>query len=115
MNPFTDLLFTIIWFGLLVWAVRTMARGWNSMGVDPKEIKYTESSKQITRPPHPELAEVKPGDELLVVNFTPDEEFNNKVKESDNFLQQSLKDRIEELVEDDDNDDDGGAPVPAIR
>ena len=115
MNPFTDLLFTIIWFCLLVWAVRTMARGWNSMGVDPKEIKYTESSKQITRPPHPELAEVKPGDELLVVNFTPDEEFNNKVKESDNFLQQSLKDRIEELVEDDDNDDDGGAPVPAIR
>ena len=115
MNPFTDFLFTIIWFGLLVWAVRTMARGGNSMGVDPKEIKYTESSKQITRPPHPELAEVKPGDELLVVNFTPDEEFNNKVKESDNFLQQSLQDRIEELVEDDDSDDDGGAPVPAIR
>ena len=113
MNPFTDLLFTIIWFGLLVWAVRTMARGWNSMGVDPKEIKYTESSKQITRPPHPELAEVKPGDELLVVNFTPDEEFSNRVKESDNFLQQSLQDRIEELVEDEDDDDEGGAPVLA--
>ena len=83
------------------------------MTMDPKEIKYTESSKQVTRPPHPELADVKPGDELLVVNFTPDEEFTNKVKESDNFLQQSLQDRIEELVDDD--DDDGGAPVPALR
>ena len=115
MNPFTDFLFTIIWFGLLVCAVRTMARGWNLMTIDPKDIKYTESSKQITRPPHPELAEVKPGDELLVVNFTPDKEFTDRVKESDNFLQQSLQDRIEELVEDDDDDDDGGALVPAIR
>ncbi len=115
MNPLTDLLFTLSWFILLVWAVRSMSRGWNAVGLDPKEIKYTESKKQITKPPHPELAEVKPGDELLVVNFTPDEEFTNKVKESDNFLQQSLKDRIEELVEDDDNDDDGGAPVLAQR
>jgi len=113
MNPLTDLLFTLSWFILLIWALRSMAKGWNLMTMDPKEIKYTESSKQVTRPPHPELADVKPGDELLVVNFTPDEEFTNKVKESDNFLQQSLKDRIEELVDDD--DDDGGAPVPALR
>ena len=115
MNPLTDLLFTLSWFILLVWALRSMARGWNLMTMDPKEIKYTETSKQITKPPHPELADLKPGDELLVDNLTPDEEFTNKVKESDNFLQQSLQDRIEELVEDEDNDDDGGAPVPAIR
>ncbi|MAZ06975.1 MAG: hypothetical protein CMM99_00705 [Rickettsiales bacterium] len=63
---------------------------------------------------HPELEDVKQGDQLLVVNFTPDEEFTNRVKESDNFLQQSLKDRIEEL-DDDDDDDEGGALVPAIR
>ena len=112
MNPLTDLLFTLSWFILLIWALRSMAKGWNLMTIDPKEIKYTESSKQVTRPPHPELVDVKPGDELLVVNFTPDEEFTNKVKESDNFLQQSLQDRIEELVDEDD-DDDGGAPVLA--
>ena len=32
----------------------------------------------------------------------------------DGMLQQSLKDRIEEL-DDDDDDDDGGALVPAVR
>jgi hypothetical protein len=47
----------------------------------------------------------------MVVKFTPDDEFNNKVV--DGMLQQSLKDRIEEL--DDDDDDDGGSPVPAVR
>jgi len=110
MNPITDLIFTLSWFILLIWAIRSMAKG---MAIDPKEIKYTESKKQVTKPPHPELAEVKPGDELLVVSFTPDDEFNRKV--TDGFLQQSLKDRIDELVEDDedDDDDDGGAPVLA--
>ena len=114
MNPFTDMLFTIIWFGLLIWAIRSVARGW-SMILQPRnnDVRMDVSSKTITRPPHPELAEVQPGDELLVVNFTPDEEFINRVKESDNFLQQSLQDRIEEI--EDDDDDDGGALVPAVK
>jgi len=58
------------------------------------------------------MMEVKPGDELMVVKFTPDDEFNNKVV--DGMLHQSLKDRIEE-IEDDDDDDDGGSLVPAVR
>ena len=110
MNPFTDLLFTLSWFILLVWALRTMARGWNLMTIDPKEIKYTESTKQITRPMHPELADVKPGDELLVVNFGEEEKQDP--------LHTALQNRIEELNEDIDSeeeDDDGGAPVPALR
>ena len=114
MNPLTDLLFTLSWFILLVWALRTMARGWNLMTIDPKEIKYTESSKQITRPPHPELADVKPGDELLVVNFGEEEKQDP--------LYKSMQDRIETLREEEgttdveeDDDDDGGAPVPALR
>ena len=41
MNAITDLLFTLSWFILLVWALRSMARGWNLMTMDPKEIKYT--------------------------------------------------------------------------
>ena len=61
------------------------------------------------------MIDVEQGDELLVVNFTPDDEFNKRVKESDSFLQQSYKDRIEELDDPWDDDDDGGAPVPAIR
>ena len=112
MNPFVDLLFTLSWLILLVWAIRTMSQGWNLMSMDPKDIKYRETSKRVTKPPHPELADIKPGDELLVVNFAPDEESTNK--ESDTFLQQSLQDRIKELVDEED-DDDGGAPVPVLR
>ena len=110
MSPIVDLLFTLSWFILLVWALRTMARGWNLMTMDPKEIKYTESSKQVTRPPHPELVDVKPGDELLVVNFGEEEKQDP--------LHTALQNRIEELNEDidtDNDDDDGGAPVPALR
>ena len=109
MNPLTDLLFTLSWFILLVWALRSMAKGWNLMTIDPKEIKYTESSKQVTRPPHPELADVKPGDELLVVNFGEEEKQDP--------LHTALQNRIEELNDeiDTDDDDDGGAPVPALR
>ena len=105
------IIFISTWIILLILAVRLISTGWSAAS-DLSVGNFVESSKTITRPPHPELAEVQPGDELLVVNFTPDEEFTNRVKESDNFLQQSLQDRIEELVEEDD-DDDGGALVPA--
>ncbi len=86
-----------------------MAKGWNLMTIDPKEIKYTESSKQVTRPPHPELVDVKPGDELLVVNFGEEEKQDP--------LHTALQNRIEELNDeiDTDDDDEGGAPVPALR
>ena len=116
MNPLTDLLFTLSWFILLVWALRTMARGWG-MILQPRsnDLKMDVSTKQITRPPHPELQDVKPGDELLVVNFTPDDEFNRKV--TDGILSKSLKDRIDELDDpwEDDDDDDGDVPAVVRR
>ena len=77
------------------------------------DLKMDVSSKTITRPPHPELAEVQPGDELLVVNFTPDDEFNRKV--SDGMLSQSLKDRIDELDDPWDDDEDGDVPAVVRR
>ena len=107
------ILFIATWIILLILAVRLISTGWSAAS-DLSAGNFVESSRTVTRPPHPELAEVQPGDELLVVNFTPDEEFINRVKESDNFLQQSLQERIEE-IEDDDDDDDGGALVPAVR
>ena len=80
---------------------------------------------------HPELQEVEEGDELLVVkfnpeieeagtvdlHFTPDEEFNDKVKRSDNYLQQSLQSRIEEINDPwyEDDDDDGDVPAVVRR
>ena len=110
MSPIVDILFTLSWFILLVWALRTMARGWNLMTMDPKEIKYTESTKQVTKPTHPELADIKPGDELLVVNFGEEEKQDP--------LHTALQNRIQELndeIDTDEDDDDGGAPVPALR
>ena len=107
------ILFVATWIILLILALRMMARGWSAAS-DLSSGNYVESSKTVTKIPHPEMMDVKPGDELMVVNFTPDDEFNKRVKESDSFLQQSLMDRIEE-IEDDDDDDDGGSLVPAVR
>ena len=105
------LIFVVTWIVLLIYAVRLISKGWSAAS-DLSVDNFVETSKTVTKPPHPELAEIKPGDELLVVKFTPDDEFNNKVV--DGMLQQSLKDRIEEIEEDDD-DDDGGSLVPAVR
>ena len=107
MNPITDLLFTLSWFILLVCALRTMARGWGLMtqpiqknDVNPDGVWTT----QVKKPVHPEMVDVKPGEELMGVTF--------KQREEDP-LQQSLKSRIEELStdEDEDDDDDGGGDV----
>ena len=103
------ILFIASWIILLILALRMIARGWSAAS-DLGSGKFVESSRTVTRPPHPEMMEVKPGDELMVVKFTPDDEFTDKVV--DGMLQQSLKDRIEEL-DDDDDDDDGSAPVLA--
>ena len=104
------LIFVVTWIVLLIYAVRLISNGWSAAS-DLGSGKFIETSRTVTRPPHPEMMEVKPGDELMVVKFTPDDEFTDKVV--DGMLQQSLKDRIEEL--DDDDDDDGGALVPAVR
>ena len=104
------LIFVVTWIVLLIYAVRLISNGWSAAS-DLGSGKFIESSRTVTRPPHPEMMEVQPGDELMVVKFTPDDEFTDKVV--DGMLQQSLKDRIEEL--DDDDDDDGGALVPAVR
>ena len=104
------ILFVASWIILLILAVRLIARGWSAAS-DLGSGKFVESSRTVTRPPHPEMTEIQPGDELLVVKFTPDDEFTDKVV--DGMLQKSLKDRIEEL--DDDDDDEGGALVPAVR
>ena len=51
---------------------------------------------------HPEMAEVKPGEELMGITF--------KEMEVDD-LQQSLQSRIEELNQQEEDDDDGDIVV----
>ena len=104
------ILFISSWIILLILAVRLISTGWSAAS-DLSAGKFVESSRTVTRPPHPEMMEVQPGDELMVVQFTPDDEFTDKVV--DGMLQKSLQDRIDEI--EDDDDDDGGSLVPAVR
>ena len=98
------ILYVATWIILLILAVRLIARGWSAAS-DLGSGKFVESSRTVTRPPHPEMMEVKPGDELMVVKFGEEEPIDP--------LHESLKNRIEELKDDD--DDEGGALVPAVR
>ena len=92
---------------LLVMALRLIAQGWQAAAeLGSGKFRVQEKSRYITRKPHPEMEDVEQGDELLVVNFIPDEEFQQRVRESDSYISQSLKDRIEELEEDEDDDGD---------
>ena len=114
------LLFVITWVVLLVYAVRLMARGYTSNYIDPGEGDRPSGTwtTQVKRPVHPEMVDVKPGEELMGVTFM--KEFSNQKIEDPRFkldspelhnlgdpFYKALNDRIEELNEDDD-DDDGG-------
>ena len=102
MNPFTDFLFTVSWFILLVWGIRTMARGWSLMSAPLKDVDlaYKIEKKTVTKIPHPEMVDVKNGDELLVVKFGEEEKKDP--------LLQSLENRITELNDPWEEDDDDG-------
>ena len=109
MNPLTDFIFTLSWFILLVFAVRSLVRGWLWLKVDPTP-RYIVEKKTITKIPHPEMAEVQNGDELLVVKFGQEEKKDP--------LLQSFSDRIQTLRDEegttdieDDEDDDGDIVV----
>ena len=106
--------FLLTWFVLLFYAVRLISRGWSAASeMDGRKV-IKEKTTFVTKTVHPEMEEVEVGDELLVVRFDePKKEQDPRFKLDSpalhnlDPLQQSLRDRIEELNEDDD-DDDGG-------
>ena len=112
-------LFISSWLILFVFAVRLMSRGWNVNPPKDMDLKYNIEKRTVTKIPHPEMAEVKHGDELLVVRFDePKKEMDPRFKldspELHNLgdpLHRSLQDRIDELNDDDDEDDDEGGLV----
>ena len=87
------LIFVVCWVITLVYAVRLMYSLYSTT-----DYGVIEGKKTITRIPHPEMIEVKPGDELMVVKFGEQEPIDP--------LNEELKNRIDEL-EDDEDDDDG--------
>ena len=111
MNPITDIVFFLTWVFLLIWAIRTMIRGWSLM-TQPTEKGDVNGvyTKTVTKPIHPEMVDVKPGEELMGITFKQD---------SQDPLYKSMQDRIDSLREDegtydveyDDEDDDGDVIV----
>ena len=110
MNPFTDFIFIVSWVALLVVAVSFIINGFRSKSVKDFNAGRIsgEWTTEVSKPVHPEMRDVKPGTELLGVNF-------EQKTECDLEEYRALQDRIQELkseLEDpwDDEDDDGDVP-----
>ena len=78
----------------------------NISDISKSSNNFIESRKTITKIPHPELLEVKPGDELMVVNF--------KEQGESDPIYKSLQERIDELTEEEDDEDDDGDVVVRV-
>ena len=106
MNPITDILFTVTWFLLLIWAGRSILRGWSKPVRNYNAGTWT---TEVTKRVHPEMEGVEPGEQLMGVTF-------EKKTECDLEEYRDLQNRIEELkseLEDpwEDDDEDGGLIV----
>ena len=102
MNPLTDIIFSITWVLLLVWAVRSVLSGWKSQAV--RSYNADTWTTEVTKRIHPEMIDVQPGEQLMGVTF-------DKRTECDLEEYKDLQNRIEELrreLESEDDDDDGG-------
>ena len=110
MNPITDIVFSITWILLLVWAIRSIARGWSKPVRDFNAGRLSgEWTTEVTKRVHPEMEGVEPGEQLIGVTF-------ERKTECDLEEYKALQERIEELkseLEDpwDDEDDDGDVPA----
>ena len=115
-------LFISSWIILFILAIRLMIRGWKINPPKDIDLNYNIEKRTVTKIPHPEMAEVKQGDELLVVRFDePKKEMDPRFKlDSPELhdldpLNKSLRDRIKELNEEDEDDDGGNVPSISRR
>ena len=107
MNPVTDIVFSLTWVLLFAFAIRSIVKGWSMMSEDTARPNGMWTTK-VTRPMHPEMKDVQPGEELMGVTF--DQKTSCSLEEY-----QALQKRIEELKielmmeeDDDEEDDDDG-------
>tara|TARA_Y100001938_G_scaffold59423_1_gene83025 strand:+ start:15 stop:368 length:354 start_codon:yes stop_codon:yes gene_type:complete len=114
-------IFITSWIALFIIAIRTISRGWKAASELGGKQYINEKKRYVTKTIHPEMRDIKEGDELLVVNFDdPQKELDPRFKldspELHNLdpLNKSLRDRIKELNEKDD-DEDGDVPTVVRR
>ncbi len=134
MTTIGDIIFALVWLGALIFGIRLMSNGWSLMTNDKREWTdhYEDLPKdmvdEIKNSTHPEMQDIQPGEELVVMKITTPEEkpidkdrfkLDSPALHGENSLHQSLQDRIKELRNESDNDDgdndDGGAPVVLSR
>ena len=106
MNPVTDILFSVTWVVLFIFAMRSIASGWTIASEDTARPNGVWTTK-LTKAQHPEMTHVKPGTELMVVKFSEPEPKDPLLK--------SLNKRVDELNEvwEDDDEDEGDGDIPA--
>tara|TARA_R100001443_G_scaffold55986_1_gene67081 strand:+ start:316 stop:648 length:333 start_codon:yes stop_codon:yes gene_type:complete len=108
MNPLTDVIFSLTWIFLLVWAVRSIISGARSKSV--RNYNAGTWTTEVTKRVHPEMQDVEPGEQLLGVTF-------ERKTECDLEEYRDLQNRIAELKQEledpweDDEDDDGDIVV----
>ena len=96
--------FVTTWLILLVFAIRSMARGFKAAAEHQaasefRNKKVKEERRYVTKTMHPEMEDVEVGDELLIVKFDD---------QPQDPLLQSLENRITELNDPWEDDDDDG-------
>ena len=110
MNPVTDIVFSLTWILLLVWAVRSVISGWRSKPVrdfNAGRLSGTWTT-EVKKPVHPEMVGVEPGEKLMGVTF--DRKDSCDLEEYKD-LQARIEELRAELEGDDEEDDDEGGLV----
>ena len=113
MNPITDIVFSLIWIFLLVWAERSVISGARSQSVrDYNARRLTgEWTTEVTKRIHPEMEGVEPGEQLMGVTFERKTECDLEEYKALQERIEELKSELEDPWEDDDDDDDGDVPA----
>ena len=112
MNPITDIVFSLTWIFLLVWAVRSVISGWRSKPVrdfNAGRLSGTWTT-EVKKPVHPEIVDVEPGEKLMGVTFEQKTECDLEEYKDLQARIEELKAELEDPWEDDD-DDEGGLVV----
>ena len=116
MNPITDIVFSLTWILLLIWAVRSVVSGWRSKTVrdfNAGRLSGTWTT-EVVKPVHPEMKDVKPGTTLLGVNFEKKTECDLEEYRDLQARIDALRAELEGEDEEEDEDDGGGDIVVRV-
>ena len=107
MNTVTDIVFSLTWLLLFLWAISSIVRGWRFAPENTSRPRGMWTTK-VTRRMHPEMIDVEPGEELMGVTF---EKPSSCDLEDYKELQERIKELKTELEDPWEDDDDGDIVV----